>query len=167
MVAVAVAANALLLERPPLTASVPSEAVLGAAVVAGLMLTANHSWLMTATELTRARYGLLTTPEEWARSGRSVDETPTSAAAELARNHNAHRNATENTVHFVWLATLVLMSGPPPAAALTWLVGYALARLGHTYGYLFGHDGLRGIFMSFSLVALYGLASHLVLRVWA
>lgn len=41
------------------------------------------------------------------------------------------------------------------------VVGFALARMGYTYSYLSGQDKMRGVFMSLSLLALYGMASYL------
>jgi hypothetical protein len=35
--------------------------------------------------------------------------------------------------------------------------------LGYTYSYLAGKDGARGLFMSLSLLAMYGIASYLVM----
>ena len=65
-------------------------------------------------------------------------------------------------MHFVLLAILLSVVSPVVIAAQVWFVNFAVGRLGHTFSYLSGHDGLRGIFMSLSLVSLYGLASYLL-----
>ena len=81
---------------------------------------------------------------------------------EVERRLNAHRNATENTVYFVLLAPVFVLVSPPLIAVQIWTLGFALSRLGYTYCYLFGKDGLRGIFMSLGLLAMYGMASYLL-----
>ena len=58
-----------------------------------------------------------------------------------------------------------------PAAPFALFLGLALvdegvseyARLGYTYSYLAGKDSARALFMSLSLLAMYGLASYLLL----
>ena len=42
-------------------------------------------------------------------------------------------------------------------------MGFPLARLGYTYSYLAGKVEARGLFMSLSLAATYGIASYLVI----
>ena len=76
-----------------------------------LLLVINHTVLMTTTELTRLKYDLKATPEEWAASDHNRADITAEAETELERQHNAHRNATENTVYFAMLAiTLGLIS---------------------------------------------------------
>ena len=82
---------------------------------------------------------------------------------ELERRHNAHRNTTENTIYFILLVMIFALASPTTVAAHAWIVGYAVARLGYTYSYLAGKDGARGLFMSLSLLAMYGIASYLVM----
>ena len=147
----------------PYVVALPSAACMRALVIAAVLLLFNHTWLMTATELTRGRYRMKTTPEEWGASGRRPQDAPPEGIRELERHHNAHRNATENTVHFGVLAFAFVLASPTTAAALAWLVGFGVARLGYTYSYLEGSDSARGLFMSLSLLAMYGMASYLVL----
>ena len=82
---------------------------------------------------------------------------------ELERRHNAHRNTTENTIYFIFLALVFVLVSPTTVAAQTWIVGFAVARLGYTYSYLAGKDSARGLFMTLSLLAMYGIASYLVI----
>ena len=118
---------------------------------------------MTTTELTRGRFKLYATPEEWTASGRRQRDASEEDLRELERCHNAHRNTTENTLYFIFLVMIFVLVSPTTVAAQTWLIGYSIARLGYTYSYLAGKDGVRGLFMSLSLLAMYGIASYLVM----
>ena len=157
--------NLLVFGVSPSAAALPSAASINALVIAAILLTVNHTWLMTATALTRARFDIHSTPGEWAASGASPDDVSEEGLGELERNHNAHRNTTENTLYFILLASILVLISPSDLAAQVWIVGYALSRLGYTYGYLAGRDGTRYIFMSLSLLAMYGIASYLAISV--
>lgn len=157
--------NAFLFGVSPAAIALPSEPVVVALTISAVLLLANHTWLMTSTELTRLRYNMHATPEEWDASDHHRNDVPDEGLQELERRHNAHGNATENTVHFSLLALLVAVVSPTTTAACVWIIGFAVGRLGHTFSYLAGMDGARGISMSVSLLSLYGLASYLVLSV--
>lgn len=163
LIAVAMAVNLLVFGVNSLKVALPSTPILAGLIISALVLLANHTWLMTSTELTRLRFSIKTTPEEWEKSAQSRSDVSDEGVWELERRHNAHGNATENTVQFVLLALLVCLVSPVTLAAQFWMVGFAVGRLSHTYSYLTGIDGLRGIAMSFSLVSLYGLASYLAI----
>lgn len=160
---VSVAVNTLVFGVEPMRVALPSPECIRALVIAAVLLTINHTWLMTATELTRGRFKLFATPEEWAASGTNAEDASVEGVRELDRHHNAHRNATENTTCFVLLAVAFAFTSPSPLAAYAWIVGFAVARIGHAHGYLSRRDGIRGLFMTLGLVAMYGLASHIVL----
>ena len=147
----------------PYAIALPSAASFNALVIAAILLTVNHTWLMTTTALTRARFNIHSTPEEWAASRTSPEDVSEKGLCELDRRHNAHRNTTENTIYFVLLASIFAFVSPTAVAAQAWIVGFAIARLGYTYGYLAGKDGARYIFMSLSLLAMYGMASYLAI----
>ena len=155
--------NLLLFGVTPAIVSIPEPVLIQTLAVSALLLLGNHTWLMTSTELTRLKYDMHATPEEWEASGNSRGDVSAEGVRELERHHNAHRNATENVVYFVFLAILISMVSPVVLAANAWVLGFALGRLGHSLSYLSGRDGLRGISMSVSLVSLYGLASYLVI----
>jgi uncharacterized MAPEG superfamily protein len=106
---------------------------------------------------------LHSTPEEWAASANRKEDASEEAWSELERHHNAHRNTTENTLYFIFLAAIFVLVSPALIVAQVWLTIFPLARLGYTYGYLAGKDNLRGAFMSLSLLAIYGMASYLVM----
>ena len=148
--------------KPPIVA-LPSAEFLRPLVIAAVLLVINHTWIMTSTELTRVRFKMYSTPEEWAASGTSRHDAPEEGMRELERRHNAHRNTTENTIYFILLVMIFALASPTTVAAHAWIVGYAVARLGYTYSYLAGKDGARGLFMSLSLLAMYGIASYLVM----
>jgi len=164
---VSVVFNYFVFGLSPLLVSLPSSQVAGIVIVAAVLLVANHTWLMTATELSRLRFNMHATPEEWEASGASPENVPEEGWRELERHHNAHRNATENTVCFAILVGIFVMISPSMPASAVWILGFAIARLGHTFGYLTGSTSLRGAFMSLSLLAMYGLASYLVLSLVA
>lgn len=153
----------LVLGVSPMTVALPTEPVVTALIIAAALLVLNHGWLMTTTELTRLQHGLHATPEEWAQSGTRRENASPLGLQELERRHAAHRNATENTVLFALLAAIFSITSPSALIGYMWLVGFAVARLGHTYSFIQGRDGLRGIFMSASLVAMFGLLSHLAI----
>ena len=147
----------------PVAVSLPSAESIRALVIAAVLLVINHTWLMTTTELTRVRFKMFATPEEWAASGSSQQDAPEEGLRELERRHNTHRNTTENTIYFILLAFVLVLVAPTPLAAQAWIIGYAVARLGYTFSYLAGNDNARGLFMSLSLLAMYGIASYLVM----
>ena len=147
----------------PLAPALPSAEIYAALVIAAVLLLVNHTWLMTTTELTRSRFNMHATPEEWAASGRERREAAREGLEELERRHNAHRNVTENSVYFVFLTLLLAMASPTMLAAFAWIVGFAVARLGYTFSYLAGNSDIRGLFMSLSLIAIYGMASYLAI----
>lgn len=163
LIVISLLAHLLVFGVNPFVIALPSFPVLAALVISALLLLANHTWLMTSTELTRLNYNMHATPEEWAASDHRREEVSEEGAQELERHHNAHRNATENTVYFVVLALTISIVSPVVLAAQTWMIGFALGRLGHTLAYLTGNDSIRGIAMSISLVSLYGLASYLAI----
>ena len=94
-------------------------------------------------------------------------DAPEEGLRELERRHNTHRNTTENTIYFILLAMVFVLVSPTNIAAQAWIVGFADARLGYTYSYLSGKDNARGLFMTLSLLAMYGMASYLVMSLVA
>lgn len=152
--------NGVALEPRPWVVSLPETNRLIALCVAVILLCVNHTWLMTATELTRVKYRMFATPEEWLASGASRADVPEVGFQALERVHNAHRNTTENTVFFVLLLIPFMLSGSSLLAVCLWVPGFALARLGYTFCYLNRHDSGRGLFMSLGLLAMYGVASY-------
>ncbi len=148
--------------HPPIVA-LPSSETTFVLAIASILLVLNHTWLMTSTELTRLQYGLHATPEEWESSGSNKKSIVPEGWEELERRHNAHRNATENTTHFVLLAVTMAVISPNLIAMQIWTLAFAVSRIGHSYSYIKGRDGLRGLFMSISLTATYGLASYVVI----
>ena len=149
----------------PAVIALPSTQVIFASVVTAVLLVLNHTWLMTTTELTRLNFNMYATPEEWDENGAKREQVSQEGWRELERRHNAHRNATENTVYFVLLAFMTSVISPTILAAQAWMIGFAVARLGYTYCYLKGMSGARGIFMSLTLLGVYGLASYLAISV--
>ena len=164
---IAVLLNFFVFGVDPVAVSLPSAECVRALVIAAVLLTVNHTWLMTSTELTRVRFKMFSTPEEWAASGTSPQDAPEEGLRELERRHNTHRNTTENTVYFTLLALIFVFVSPVTLAAQAWIVGFAVARLGYTYSYLAGSDNVRGLFMSLSLLAMYGIASYLLMSLVA
>lgn len=163
LILIAVVLNYLVFGVQSADIALPTKVVFAALAWSAVLLLVNHIWLMTSTELTRLEHGMFATPEEWAQSDHSKGDVSNKGVQELERRHNAHRNATENVVYFVFLAALVSVISPVTMAALVWMIGFAIGRLGHTFSYLSGRDGARGLFMSLSLISLYGLASYLMI----
>jgi uncharacterized MAPEG superfamily protein len=159
----ALIAAAVLLGVMPADPALPSKSLLIALTISAMMLLANHIWLMISTELTRLKHGLQATPEEWAKAGKSEADADPTGVREVKRHHDAHNNASENTLYFAVLAPAMMVISPTESLAFIWMIGFALGRLGHAYCYLNGKDGLRGIFMSVSLVSLFGMASYLAM----
>lgn len=162
LILIGIAVNSVLFGVAPAEISMPSRDIIVALVLGAVLLLANHTWLMTSTELTRLKFGMHATPEEWEASGSSPGEASINGVRELEKRHNAHRNATENTVYFVFAILLMGMVTPTVIALQVWTAVFVIGRLGHTYSYLYGKGGLRGLFMSMSLLALYGSVSYLV-----
>jgi uncharacterized MAPEG superfamily protein len=145
------------------TIALPSSDIIFSLVGASVLLLINHSWLMTATELTRLEFDMHATPEEWVANELREEDAPAEGLRELHRRHGAHRNTTENVVYFVFLALIFAFVSPAPTAALVWIVGFPIARLGYTYCYLTGNTNGRGLFMSLSLLSMYGIAAYLLI----
>lgn len=162
LIVVAVVAN-LLFGIRPLVVSLPTPAIMGAVSIGAGLLLLNHTWLMTATELTRLNHNIYASPEEYVENNAHKKDVADAGWIALERHHNAHRNATENTVYFAILAGAMMLASPSPLAAQVWILAFAIGRLGYSFSALKGNAGLRGIFMSLSLVALYGMASYLLL----
>lgn len=160
LILIGLSTNILLFGVKPAVIALPAHALVVALALSSILLLVNHTWLMTSTELTRLKYNMHATPEEWAASEHSQANVSDEGVSELERRHHAHGNATENTVYFVFLALLISVVTPVTIAALVWIFGFAIGRLGHMFSYLSGRDGLRGIFMSVSLLSLYGMASY-------
>lgn len=134
-----------------------------ATVVAALILLINHLALMTATERCRVCFNLFATPEEWQAANAEPEQASSLAKQELQRTHNAHRNATENTVPFAVLLVPFLMLNPPAITAWVWLMLFSVGRLGHGWSFLFAKDNLRGLFMTLSLLGLCGMSATMLL----
>ena len=163
VILLSVALNIFVFEVHPFVVTLPSNELFQTLIIATVLLVLNHTWLMTATELTRVRFKMYSTPEEWLASGTNREDATKKGISELERHHSTHQNTTENVVYYVLLALIFVFSSPPTIVATVWLVGFAVARLGYTYSYLYGKDNARGLFMSLSLLAMYGLASYLVM----
>lgn len=159
--------NAFVFGINPCTVALPSIKCVRALVIAAALLTVNHTWIMTATELTRMRFKLYATPEEWVTSGTSPQNASEESLRELERHHNTHRNTTENTIYYILLAFILVFVSPTTMAVQVWFIGFVIARLGYTYSYLAGKDGARGLFMTLGLLAMYGMASYLIMSLIA
>ena len=159
---IGVALNFFVFGVSPSVVALPSAECIFSLVIAAVLLVINHTWLMTTTELTRVRFNMYATPEEWTASGSSPEDASAEGLRELERRHNAHRNTTENSIYFLLLVFIFVLVSPNTLAAQAWIIGFAVARLGYTYSYLVGRDKARGLFMSLSLLSLYGMASYLV-----
>jgi len=163
---IAIIANLFVFGVRPIDVALPSIKYISALTISAVLLVINHTWLMTSTELTRLKYGIKSTPEEWDASENQPENISKEGMREFMRRQNAHRNATENTVHFVLLAFIISFVSPTPLAEQIWIFGFAIGRLGHTFSYLHGWDGARGLFMSLNLIAMYGLASYLAISIF-
>ena len=164
---ISVVLNLFVFKVNPIAVALPSPECIDALVISAVLLVINHTWLMTTTELTRVQFGMYAAPEEWAASGTSLLDVSQEGLRELERRHNIHRNTTENAVYFILLALVFVLVSPTVIAAQVWIIGFAIARLGYTYSYLVGKTDVRGIFMSLSLLAMYGMASYLVVSLVA
>lgn len=160
LIATAALANHLLLGVGPAVVALPSHGTVLALGLCGVLLLVNHTWLMTSTELTRLKHDLSATPEERRDRGPALADITPIAREALERRHNAHRNTTENIVHFAILALPFALISPSVPAAFAWIAGFGAARLGYTYCYLSANTAGRGVFMSLGLLALYGMAEY-------
>ncbi|WP_373565913.1 MAPEG family protein [Microbulbifer okhotskensis] len=132
---------------------------------AAILLVVNHSWIMTATEITRNRFKIFASPEERLSSGRERSERSESSEEgvfEVERCLNTHRNTTENIVYYIFLVMVFSLSSPSQFTAWLWILMFPIARLGYTYSYFSGNDNVRGVFMSLTLMSIYGMTNYLV-----
>lgn len=165
LILISLAVNLFWFGVSPAVIALPLTSVVFSLIISVILLTLNHTWLMTATELTRLKFNMYATPEEWDENKIKPELVSQKGWRELERHHNAHRNATENTVYFILLSLVFSLISPSILAAQIWIIGFALARLGFTYCYLKGFSGARGIFMSLTLLSVYGLATYLAISV--
>jgi len=156
-----------LLGATSIEVKVPSFEIIKVLSISAILLTINHSWIMTTTELTRLRFRIFASPEEWKSSGRSKDSITGEGQFEIDRHLNTHRNTTENIVYYIFLAGIFSFISPTTLIASIWLLMFPLARLGYTYCYFSGKDDIRGIFMSLSLLSVYGISSFLAINIIA
>lgn len=145
----------------PIQISNPSREILGLLSCSAIGLVINHSWIMTVTELTRNRFKVFASPEEWVSSGHKKSDVSEKGSFEIERCLNTHRNTTENVVYYIFLLVVFSFISPGQWAAYAWILVFPTARLGYTYSYFSGRDNIRGFFMSLSLLSLYGMASYL------
>lgn len=157
--------NYFVLGVKPYVVSLPSIDGIRALVLAAVLLVINHTWIMTSTELVRVRFRLFATPEEWDSSGTNESDAPELGISELKRRHDTHQNSTENVVYYVFLSLIFVFSSPTAIAMQVWIIGFAVARLGYTYSYLTRNTDMRGLFMSLGLLAMYGIASNLLISI--
>lgn len=162
LICVSVLINLFVFGIDPAVIGPPSKQIMGVWVFAVAALILNHSWLMTGTELTRLKFELHATPEEWSANERDPDKASKLGLQELDRHHNAHRNTTENVVYFGLVSAALMFITPGEIAAQSWIAGFAIGRIGHSFSYLTRQDGLRGFFMSLSLLSLYGGATYAI-----
>ena len=139
----------------------PSLEMLRIMAVSGIIMIINHTWIMTSTETTRNKYGLFATPEEWKQNNKDSSSASQIGLNEVTRRHNIHRNMTENTIYYMFLSIIFMFGSPSIIAFYIWILLYPIARLGYTFAYLSKNTDLRGLFMSLSLLSMYGIASYL------
>jgi len=143
--------------------SSPSDELFGLILCSAIMLTINHSWIMTVTELTRNKYKIFASPEEWIANGYKKSDVSDKGSFEIERCLNTHRNTTENIVYYILFIFIFSFVSPSQWAAWAWIIIFPISRLGYTYCYFTGQDNVRGIFMSLTLLSVYGMASYLAL----
>lgn len=159
--------NLFLFGVDPIKMAFPNKEIAGALIISAALLLINHSWIMTVTALKRVQFKIHSTPEEWEKSGQIRKDVSEEGYQELERCHNTHRNTTENTVYFVLIVLIYSIISPPVLAAEIWIICFAVARLGYTFSFFSGNDDARGVFMSLSLLSLYGIASYIVMSLIA
>lgn len=152
--------------QSPIVVELPTIEIIQILSISAALLVFNHSWIMTATELTRFRFNIFASPEEWKSSGKSKTSISEASQFEIDRHLNTHRNTTENLVYYLFLAMIFSFTSPEFLSASMWLLMFPLARLGYTYCYFRGKDNLRGIFMSLALLSIYGLVSYLIINLF-
>jgi len=155
--------NVFIIGMNPHVLAMPSLETIRAIVISGVLLVINHTWLMTTTELTRARFRMFSTPEEWAASETNPEDCSREGIIELKRQHDTHLNNTENIIYYIFLSIAFIFISPPVLAAQILIIGYAVSRLMYSYSFLAGKDGMRGLFMTLSLLLLYCMACYLAL----
>ena len=116
---------------------------------------------MTVTEIARNHFKVFASPEEWISNSCKKSDVSEKGNFEIERCLNTHRNTTENTVYYVLFLIIFSFISPNQLAAWVWIFTFPIARLGYTYCYFNGHDNIRGIFMSFTLLSVYGMAIYL------
>lgn len=147
----------------PIQVSLPSREVIGLVSCAAIILVINHSWIMTVTEITRNRFKIFASPEEWVSNGHKKSDISEKGVFEIERCLNTHRNTTENIVYYILLLVIFSFVSPSQLAIWSWILVFPISRIGYTYSYFNGLDNIRGLFMSLTLLSIYGMASYLAL----
>lgn len=95
---IALAVNLLIFGVAPAQIALPAKSVVTALSLSAALLLIIHTWLMTSTELTRLRFNIHATPEEWDASDHArTDVTPQRRARAGAppqrppQHHRKHR----------------------------------------------------------------------------
>jgi len=122
---VALIINLDFFDIPAFSAAIPSFDNLTPFILAAVLLTINHSWIMTVTEITRIKYKMYATPEEWMANDRRREDVAPEGVTELERVHNTHRNTTENMIYLIALSFGLLFL-PTALAIDAWLLGFAV-----------------------------------------
>ncbi|WP_448563345.1 MAPEG family protein [Thalassotalea ganghwensis] len=162
VLAIAIALN-FLFGIAPIEVSIPTKELLALIAFSAIILVVNHSWIMTVTELVRNRYKIFASPEEWISNNCKKADVTEKGSFEVERCLNTHRNTTENTLYYIVLLLVFALVTPSALAAWAWITVFPLSRLGYTYCYFNGKDTARGIFMSLTLLSVYGMASYLAM----
>lgn len=68
-------ANILLFGVTPVVIAMPTHSVFASLAASTALLLVNHAYLMTSAELTRLKYDMHATPEEWEASGPAREDT--------------------------------------------------------------------------------------------
>lgn len=163
LILITLGVNFFILDINPILVALPNTSQIQAFTIAVLLLIINHTWLMTTTELTRVEFNMFATPEERDKNNVTAEDAPIEGVREIEKRHNAHRNTTENTIYFIALAFILLLVSASKLSTWIWCLSFPLARLGYTYSYISGNESLRGLFMSISLLVLYGISTQLIL----
>eukprot|EP01083_Nonionella_stella_P109081 317694_1 len=137
----------------------PSEAMLRDVVISAVLLTINHSWIMTSTELTRLKYGLCATSEECEKQGKDPDHASKEGLREVKRRHNIHRNTTElkyDLLRVIGHCFCVCITLKNCISCLDFIVSNC--PTGYTTAYILKNTDVRGFCMTLSLLSMYGMA---------
>jgi len=81
---------------------------------------------------------------------------------DVQRVKRAHQNLLENALPFFVVGALYVASGPTKLGAQAYIITFTVARVLHTFFYLFGKQPFRTLMFAIGALSVLGMAVHVI-----